>query len=117
MFALWGRLPVRTATAAVPAFLDLRLGLKPSKILSHCTLLTLRVGPVQLVRRLCRDSGWHWLPSRSHPPFPMAIHSMELRNPPHSLAFSIALKESFNGDGAVVSYLNNVRTTKETRSR
>lgn len=43
----------------------------------------------------------------------MSIHSMELRNPPHSLAFSIALKESFSGDGAVVSYLNNVRTTKE----
>jgi hypothetical protein len=30
-----------------------------------------------------------------------------------SLAFSIALKESFNGDGAVVSYLNIVCTTKE----
>jgi hypothetical protein len=27
---------------------------------------------------------------------------------------SIALKESFNGDGAVVSYLNNVRRTKKT---
>jgi hypothetical protein len=35
-------------------------------------------------------------------------------NPPHSLVLSIALKESFNGDGAVVSYLNNVRGTKET---
>jgi hypothetical protein len=43
----------------------------------------------------------------------MAIHSMELRNPPHSLTFSIALKESFNGDGAVASYLNVVRTAKE----
>ena len=31
-----------------------------------------------------------------------------------SLAFSIALKESFNGDGAVASYLNIVCTTKET---
>jgi hypothetical protein len=30
-------------------------------------------------------------------------------NPPHSLVLSIALNESFNGDGAVVSYLNNVR--------
>ena len=29
-------------------------------------------------------------------------------------AFSFTLKESFNGDGAVVSYLSNVRTTKET---
>jgi hypothetical protein len=35
-------------------------------------------------------------------------------NPPHSLVLSIALKESFNGDGAVVSYLNNVRRTNET---
>jgi hypothetical protein len=34
-------------------------------------------------------------------------------NPPHSLAFSIAHKESFIGDGAVVAYLNNVRTTRE----
>src|SRR4029077_20147691 len=48
---LCGRLPVRTATAAVAAFLDLRLGLKSSKILGHGTLLTLRVAPVQLVRR------------------------------------------------------------------
>jgi hypothetical protein len=32
-------------------------------------------------------------------------------NPPHSLVLSIALKESFNGDGAVVSYLNDVRRT------
>ena len=31
-----------------------------------------------------------------------------------SLAFSIAFKESFNGDAAVVSYLNMVCTTKET---
>jgi len=31
-----------------------------------------------------------------------------------SLASSITLKEGFNGDGAVVSYLNNVRTTKGT---
>jgi hypothetical protein len=30
------------------------------------------------------------------------------------LASSIALKESFNGDGAVVSYLSNIQTTKET---
>jgi hypothetical protein len=29
-----------------------------------------------------------------------------------NLAFSIALKESFNGDGAVVSYLNIVCTVK-----
>jgi hypothetical protein len=27
---------------------------------------------------------------------------------------AIALKEGFNGDGAVVSYLNNIQTTKET---
>jgi hypothetical protein len=39
---------------------------------------------------------------------------MELRNQPHSRAFSIALKRSFNGEGAVVSYLNNVRRTKDT---
>jgi hypothetical protein len=26
---------------------------------------------------------------------------MELRNPPHSLAFSIALKKSSNGDGGL----------------
>jgi hypothetical protein len=31
-----------------------------------------------------------------------------------SLAFSIVLKQSFNGDGAVVSYLNIVCITKET---
>jgi hypothetical protein len=31
-----------------------------------------------------------------------------------SLAFSTALKESFNGDGAVVSHLNIVCTTTET---
>jgi hypothetical protein len=31
--------------------LDLRLDLKSSKVLSHCTLLTLRIGPVQFVRR------------------------------------------------------------------
>jgi hypothetical protein len=31
----------------------------------------------------------------------MAIQSMELRNPPHSLAFSIALKKNFNGDGGL----------------
>jgi hypothetical protein len=30
---------------------------------------------------------------------------------PHRLAFSVVLKESFNGDGAVVPYLNNVCTT------
>ena len=47
-----GRIPARTAIAAVSIFLDLRLGLKSSKILSHRTLLTLRVGPVQLARRL-----------------------------------------------------------------
>jgi hypothetical protein len=29
-------------------------------------------------------------------------------------AVTIALKEGFNGDGAVVSYLNNVQPTKET---
>src|SRR4029077_5249767 len=39
-----------TAAAGV-AFLGLRLGLKSSKIFGHCTLLTLRIGPVQLVRR------------------------------------------------------------------
>src|ERR1700690_1431416 len=42
---------VRTTTAAIPALLDLRLGLKSSKIFGHCTLLTLCVGPVQFVRR------------------------------------------------------------------
>ena len=31
--------------------LDLRLDLKSSKVLSHCTLLTLRIGPIQFVRR------------------------------------------------------------------
>jgi hypothetical protein len=31
-----------------------------------------------------------------------------------SLAFSVALKEGFNGDGALVSYLNIVCTTKVT---
>jgi hypothetical protein len=30
------------------------------------------------------------------------------------MAFSVALKEGFNGDGSVVSYLHNVRITKET---
>jgi hypothetical protein len=34
--------------------------------------------------------------------------------PPHRLVLSIALKENFNGDGAVVSYPNNVRRTNET---
>jgi hypothetical protein len=33
---------------------------------------------------------------------------------PIRLVLSIALNESFNGDGTVVSYLNNVRRTKET---
>src|SRR5215468_8231726 len=46
-----GRLPVRTTTAAGAAFLGLRLGLKSSKIFGHGTLLTLRIGPVQLSRR------------------------------------------------------------------
>jgi hypothetical protein len=32
-------------------------------------------------------------------------------NPPRSLVLSVAFNESFNGDGAVVSYLNNVRRT------
>ena len=45
-----GRIPARTAIAAVSIFLDLRLGLKSSKILSLRTLLTLRVGPLQLAR-------------------------------------------------------------------
>jgi hypothetical protein len=45
----------------------------------------------------------------------------KLRNPPHSLAFSIALKECFNGDGAVVSYLkqclNKKGDSRETYAR
>jgi hypothetical protein len=44
----------------------------------------------------------------------MAIDSMELRNPPRRSAFFIALKEGFNGEGAVVSYLDNVRPTETT---
>src|ERR1700682_5377758 len=36
----------------------------------------------------------------------------KLRNP--VCAFSFTPKESFNGDGAVVSYLNKARITKET---
>jgi hypothetical protein len=46
------RCPVKTAIAAVPAFLDLRRGLKSSKILGYGTLLVLRMGPIQLGRRL-----------------------------------------------------------------
>jgi hypothetical protein len=46
-----GRCPLRAAIAAIAALPDLRLGIKPGKILSHCALLTLCIGPVQLVRR------------------------------------------------------------------
>src|SRR5262245_1812064 len=43
--------PVRTIAAAGAFFLGMRLRLEPGKILGHRTLLTLRVGPVQFIRR------------------------------------------------------------------
>ena len=56
------RRPIRTASAPVTAFLDLRFGLKPGKIFGHGTLLTLRIGPVQLARRfaaIAAGVGFH----------------------------------------------------------
>ena len=46
------------------------------------------------------------------PPFLTAVQPDRVAQSAAQLGVSIALNESFDGDGAAVSYLNNVRTTK-----